>query len=626
MAGLDPSVHFSDVKPTPEDREEAETASQSLGRSQELCTELLGVLFPSGVPTDISFFGRLYGFARLISLHGGETDFSFDLWFAALREIRGEQREALAMSLVDVSGPTFFEFLERTNELVPVFRWPADFMTRWLLALHRRIGDDMATGGFWQLICEFGRKQPTEAFKVLQMLESRKQKDAVVEIASRLLAEVREKKRPSSLPTNVRSLERAWRNSSSSFKREAFARSWAVSARGRALSREELKQAVAALNHPALDSTVAFSVACQILRLEATSDDNAEYLYAWLSSMATPHVSDFVKHCICVALSEIGRNKNIPSKRAGLAWDLLLKVLPIPAKHSGTWQAIERYLVCIFETNMEAWEEKLSSLAEASREQLTESLRADSSVLMAHLRKRDALNVVSRWSFSPTYPLRKIGLLLFSLLSMSKFDPDVLQSVSEEHVRITFFTFKLEQHFRSGPVCRFLQALLPLVENASASFKTEFEEELLVQMKNFPEGVMQEFDQRQRASEVAQKCLTTAKSYFERLRDNYPHATNSMDVPFYKRIARTHLRQRSHEIHERATSQSIWAQIVPEVELPYGNAFTVFRGDEIEADTEMTETQFSIELPRLDSIDPELMALRRWQAMRIVSEFQDSGL
>ena len=64
-------------------------------------------------------------------------------------------------------------------------------------------------------------------------------------------------------------------------------------------------------------------------------------------------------------------------------------------------------------------------------------------------------------------------------------------------------------------------------------------------------------------------------------------------------------------------------QMVKKVEMLYGQRFSSFRGGVLSESTPTQEHGFEMEIPRLEEIDPEAMALRRWRSLEIVSQLQD---
>ena len=80
----------------------------------------------------------------------------------------------------------------------------------------------------------------------------------------------------------------------------------------------------------------------------------------------------------------------------------------------------------------------------------------------------------------------------------------------------------------------------------------------------------------------------------------------------------------SNEVAQSARKQSIFAQLVKNVQIIYGSRWSILMEGRLGEDTPFREIGSSMEFPRLEEIDPEGMALRRIRASAKIKGLEDS--
>jgi hypothetical protein len=118
------------------------------------------------------------------------------------------------------------------------------------------------------------------------------------------------------------------------------------------------------------------------------------------------------------------------------------------------------------------------------------------------------------------------------------------------------------------------------------------------------------------------EAITKAEAYLAAIRTTLASRLNSMMVPALSFVASSKRRATEREIREGAERGSILAQLVKKVEMLYGDSFCSFDGGRLTDATPMKERGFEVEFPRIEEIDPEKLAMRRWHALEMFGELE----
>jgi hypothetical protein len=115
---------------------------------RERAGELLGTLFPEGVPAELSFYRRLNDFRRRLGWGDLSHRAAGLLWSTALQCLSPDAGEALLHAFLDVDYHHFFVGLDSLAVPLKENELRAEFAVEWFEQLARRIGNDSASGGF----------------------------------------------------------------------------------------------------------------------------------------------------------------------------------------------------------------------------------------------------------------------------------------------------------------------------------------------------------------------------------------------------------------------------------------------------------------------------------------------
>ena len=135
---------------------------------------------------------------------------------------------------------------------------------------------------------------------------------------------------------------------------------------------------------------------------------------------------------------------------------------------------------------------------------------------------------------------------------------------------------------------------------------------------------MKEWKEIEKPSDLLKRVIAKADGYFEKQKKFQNSPANSFQFPEYMEAdekARRDLSQRFLKTRD----QSLVSQISPTVELIYGNSFILSHGKQGEIGEPMSLEELSsqVEMPRLERLQPESMALRRFEAEQKIRRLQN---
>src|SRR5437867_4236905 len=167
---------------------EVEIAAMFADRGRAV--EALTALFPEGVSANPSFYDRLNDLH--LRLGWGELSHRATglLLVTAVDQLGNNAAEGLLRLLPSVSSPEFFLILDSLHVLAQERTLRAEFAAEWFPALVRRIGNDLASRGFWKALEVYCEKHSESAVGVLRCLLGAKD-DAEISVAAHVLGTLR---------------------------------------------------------------------------------------------------------------------------------------------------------------------------------------------------------------------------------------------------------------------------------------------------------------------------------------------------------------------------------------------------------------------------------------------------
>lgn len=584
---------------------------------------LVSTLFPGGVPLDSAFYARLTQFRYTLGFTASVEKVMMFAWFAALSGLGPADREIL-LGAVTAPGTDFFTFHHLLRKVVTAFPPEPDFVMQWFPALLTRLGNDMVTGGVWGAIEGYCESEPSHGLTVLEHYRSLAEPNAQTDqLIQAMLGTLRTLALEESDRQRFLAVETTLENDLDPSRREVFLSSWATTAFRTGLSEETLTRLNARLP-TAREKDHWFAVLSRTLVATKLGPETLHRAMAWLRDHASPDLTPNAKHSLVDAAFYTGGDGRFLGDPSLDLWELILAVLPIAPEHTGTWNRLEYVLADTLRRDRTVFEGRLTQLCERAARSMLPLIRNGPGfqALLSQMGYLDWSDLVGRLVFSGSVLSRQVGLYFFENLPVREFPEAVLDHVSAADLALTFCAFRLAP-LLGEVIGRFLLAVLPRVLCGDAATQREYASEFLLQCKNYHGACLKVFKEAKIKSPFMASVIKAADSYYSKLRDTGDSALNAMKVPSLESIARSKRRALDREIRDGSERGSVLMQMVKKVEMLYGQRFSSFRGGVLSEPTATQEHGFEIEILRLEEIDPEAMALRRWRSLEIVSQLQD---
>lgn len=593
----------------------SEEERQIIADAEQLCvnkesaSKALDALLPEGVVPNAFFFERLKNLHLRLGWSGASNQVIGILILTALDRLKLDEGEALLREMPKMPSPYFFQALESLPILLKKGALRPSFAAEWFTLLVRRIGNDLASAGFWNALGVYCDEHPDDAVAVLSCIPFSEGEDRLG-IAAYILGALRSIELKAETRGRLETLEREFSQAIEVNKRSIYNRSWIETARRGALNRQELESLVERMTAGSIEEReqVYWIVTASILS-QTISEDSFNFGLGWLRANVSGQIPPLAKyHVIDFAV------RLAPAHRED-AGKLVLLVQPIQTDHKGIWQRMEHFLVHWLQTDFLGFKAFCVDLANKNAKAWLKVLQEPQNYewFFSELRGKDAGDMVGELIFSPSWYCRKLGLFFFDKLDLIILPSDMLAAASQDQIKIAFYELQRDLiHGRA--VARYLMLLIPFVEHTDDAFQEEFYRELVLQLKNYPGACREEFEKRKEAFPILGKALDEAKRYFDALQAVRKSNISTMDVPGYRKAVRLHARRFSNEISKKAEEMSVFMQLFKKVVLPYGKAWRTFNDGKLGGASAFHEVSSSIEVPRMEIIDPEEMALRRLHA------------
>ena len=600
-------AHGTRMAPNSEEAKQLSAEVDVLFINRARAVSMLDKLFPTGVPDDISFFERLNDLHRRL----GWTDTSHRLTglflLLAVERFSVNLGEKLLDQVPCIKNPYFFQTLESLAVLMAERPLRPEFAAKWLPALVRRIGNDLAPGGFWKSLATFCERQTAHALQALRSL-SAGQSEEEIAVAAYILGTIRRLEGVDLV--DFQNLENEFSTTPAIGTKAIVNRSWIQTAWRGKMQKEDLASLVDRLGHGSVEEREqALWITCKSLLTPVITSDCFDFGMNWLKENVSASLSPTAKHHIvefAVHLSP-ARCKEVSA--------LVLLIQPISSEHKGTWSSLEFFLVPWLQSDAPGFCDFCFELAKSNAREWLKVLKAPQSFdwFLSELPAIDVGHLVGRLVLSTSASCRKLGLFLFDELNMSTLPTSMLEEVGEDSVKIAFYEFQrglMDGH----ALARYMIMLIPCIQRTDGDFQGEFSDELLRQLKNYGGACHEEFLRKADEFPLLRETLKKADAYFDALKTLHQSSIKSMQVAGYHKAARIHARKMSNEISKGVNENSLIKMLAKTVRLLYGRSWSSFNEGKLGDTSTLKRFSSSFEIPRLEIIDPEGMALRRLYA------------
>jgi hypothetical protein len=544
------------------------------------------------------------------------------LWADAARAWDGQGRMAF-LSLLLRDRHEVFEALDIAVELFRRVQFAADEVFPWLAEAHRRVANDMYQRGFWGCVDAFCSTSPEAAIIVCGRWLDARPLSLCLNVISHMVGWLRIAVRGHAvIPDGFLRIEDRLKAAGCPAWRALYIQSWTRGSESFSISEKE-----------ALDIRDLYVVAdseeetawCLLLNSVVQADRAAwHWAHRELMSMAGPALGENSKHWVGVAALygiEAAPQSDLVSADG---WrDVFRALLPI-ASGVALWRNIHDTLASLANKDGAAMRQLVRLLPAQSARTWLQALKSkDFAWLFQILREKGiAPGVSADLCFAPGASVRQVGLLVFDECSLRELDPDVVRSATPTQMELLLLEAQ-RRHIGYGALARLHACLADRVDEIQANLPELFYDEVSLQCMNTYEYRVTLANARP-GHEYLQAIVADVGERLAAIGKASRSPAFRMQAPGQARAQILHDRRFVREFSASVKQHSTFLNLFSSIHMLYGGMEPriFLREGELSPPVQMHSSSSSVEVPRLDFLDPEGMALRRLAAATRVTALE----
>ena len=603
-----------------------------LEKNKEQVTELLKILFPQGITVDNVFYETLSKIPPCLEFEEPSDQLIGILWGEAYQQISSSSREIFLSVWIDKEASQFWDYVCALPTFLSNVEVPTVFASSWFLKIGNTVKGNLAGGDFFRGVENYAFNFPSAGLTVLDQYIKDGLDDMRLHLAAIILGAVRAKsEKENVLKETVNKWDVEARQKTE--LRRCYYRSWTTSFRRAGISTNKLSLVLdKAIEGTIEEQNEAFDVVrrCSSGRIE---EQFAHFIFHWLNKHVSSELSPDAKYSITDTVYKLrdcqGRNRALIDTAD--ANKLILSIQPIKKEYANIWEKMEHYLVHRLRENTDSFGKLIKQVADKNPETLIELfINRKLEYLISEMNRIGISQLIADCIFSTSDIQRRLGNVLLQRIEIETLSDTVMKvkQISGKELRLALWESIRMPSVDGKKTARLLLMMESLVRNTSDNeLRDEFENEMVLQAINYPGVCLIEWKKIEEPSDLLKRVIVKAESYFEKQKKFQNSSANSFQFPEYMGAtekARRDLSQRFLETRD----QSLVSQIFPTVDLIYGNLFTLSQGEpgDIGEPMPLEELSFQVEMPRLERLQPESMALRRFEAEQKIRRLQDEGI
>ncbi len=589
--------------------------ADDLTNSNRTGESLLGVLrgiFETDVrPTD-GFMRFSLAAYRFLGVSDEVSVFMGRLWADAIQAWSSTERvEFLLMMLRD--RQVTFQALTFGAEMFRRVQFTADEAFLWIAEAHQVVSNDYFQVGFWGCVESFCSTSTKEALTVLERwLDSNPQGASLVIIRNMTswlrLAVPGE----TSDVARFAAIENRLRSSGHSSWRSLYIQSWAYGQPNLLLPEQSAREMRDLFVRPGSDEEVAW---CYLLN-STVQVDKGSWLWAQreLQNLSRPGLSEEARHWGITAslhclVSSI-RNKAADAH----TWLTVVRgYLPINLSSLGTWERVYDALKALVHANAGMTREFIKTLALHSGEPWLQVARERQFLGFFQMLRQNDLHtsVADDLCFQAGSPARHMGLLVLAECGVGAISLPAVTAATDTQIELLLLEAQ-RRLLDNEALARLHACLAARVDAIGGDLAERFYAECALQCLN---------THQYRAALVAsapndEYLPDIAADAAERLAEMFRASRSpalQMEAPGMARAQRLHDHKVMKDVAKAVKDNSVVLRTIPTLNLLYGGReFRTFLGSGSLSETStMQSSSSSVEIPRLEFVDPEGMDTRR---------------
>ncbi len=558
-------------------------------------------------------YGQFYTRVSNLQFYIGFGDESAEvisrIWIHVYQCIESNEakRDFLNQMLKD-NARFFWHFIRSLSGFCSKIKLSAPFAADWFYGMAERVKNDLAGGGVYDGVESYATSFPESALEIYDIYEKQLSDITRRNLASLILGTVRCVRKDS-----FSKIDDVLKSNDDVNKRECYYKSVFASYRGGAIELKELSSLLDEMLNDGSEQVegVAFWIVQKAL-IKGYAE-LGKFGIDWLEKNCSPTISANSNYSVISCTWYLCYDtKNVNSIKYTVANKIISKILPIPNEQLGTLNRFSDY-VCDRAKRVEDFTKTILCFLTDGIENLFFLFENEQ---FEHFRnevsKLDLTGLIKELIFSGNADKCRLGFLFLEHAKFTPYTSKTLMKVSEDALSVALTQLIRDRDLKQTIVnkVRFLE---PFFRKAPKELQVEFVGEAVIQSVNYSQGCLEEI-KRSGRSKLSKSIVTRAEKYFDNLDKARNSPANKFSFPGYKEACLRANNRFSAQVKKMAEEKSIFRQFANKVMLVYGREFSFSTGKSLSDAAPMAQFEHSMELPRLELVDPEGMSIRRLRA------------
>jgi hypothetical protein len=530
-----------------------------------------------------------------------------------LKEVGVLNSELILSGLEQPNSMNYWTIIRSLPTLFAEYQLEPYFAARFFESIGKIIKEDLASGDFFQAIEYYAFNFPSDALKVFLIYKENNFHELQLDISAILLGAMRSAIRTKKLVIEITDEEAYLQFSHSELFRILEYKSWVITyQRGNSSFEEIINVINKAFKGGSKEVETAFSIISRVINNSINDDIVVSLLLNWMrESIKTSISPESSFHIISTFYRLITFGKpEFLNKRINDFKYIFPKLLPIDAIYMGLWKKVEELLCSLANVNEVYFNDFLNIIIQTSSASLKELLENDLFHVFTHGKPKLWINsIFTRLIFSTNDNDRLIAFELFkkspgiSLEGLSETPSDtILKNILLEFSRSIFL---------AKGTSKFLLIIEPFYNEVNEKLKKDFISEMVFQAINYPGECLNNWESKENKSEVLTPVISKARNYFSKINEVSDLPCNNFSCFEFVEGAKLERKIQARAINSKVKEKSVFMNFVKHTQILYGDEWSFQNSGGGNKPTKFNELHYSVEYPRLESIDPEGMVLKR---------------
>jgi|GEM_PF-33744 len=611
--------------PQPRDlntRRELHAEISSLLASGDDTRQLIEGLFPQGI-TPANFAEFTTNAYYYFGADDEVRTFMGKAWADILRGWNDDQRREFLFLVIEDSH-NIFSALDFAVEVFRQIQFPAATALRWFRTARAQLGNDLYQRGFWGCLEAFASHTPTEAVAVATQWLEASPSDTERSVIARLIGIARlHLHQGDTGKAESEALDNRLRQGGHPEWRALFLESWFRLASDKQLTEEK---ALRLRDELAVQGQQELSSWCFLLSVIVRADPLSwHWAHREISALASPKLDGASRFNLFIAATSAWEMADPPNEISRSQWeDVVFALLPFGEDEVGLWNRLEYFLREIGQNEPARLVPFINRLVQVADEALRKKLENHEKGFIDVLRDTGVpTEVATHLCLGPSGNGRRIGLIIFARASVDRLDAQALLAATPKQLELLLCE---GQHLilDSAALGRLHATLAPHFDRMPPALTEAFYGEVQYQVKNshgYQEALKSAGSEHPRLVAI----LAESEAFFQKLHETGESPALQVEVPGYRRAEQAFLRKLSRDITRSSDEQSIFLRSAKKVQLLYSRNWRLLSSTgELSPPSPLKKHSHSVEMPRMEFLDPEGQHHRRINAIARVNELEAS--